>query len=226
MDHTVLGMMHHNPFENIGMYEQPKPRFIFKMPRVVPDQKAKFESDELFRRLSRESEVKYTGHRDRPTEERVTRFLKACQEGHTEIAFSATGTNLHLVFNPPNSAYMSESQCDYEKDQQKVNIKSSFIMNGVCVRWRGYIDLERLDGVGCVEFDEEAAMREDATLRDQMERYTQRLREYEDNKPRYRLDRADQDELRMPNNHLGHHGHHGTVTSRCHGPPRGERRMT
>lgn len=45
------------PFDGIGLYEQPKPRFIFKMPRVVPDQKSKFESDELFRRLSRESEV-------------------------------------------------------------------------------------------------------------------------------------------------------------------------
>ncbi len=45
------------PFDNL--YEQPKPRFIFKMPRVVPDQKHKFENDELFRRLSRESEVMY-----------------------------------------------------------------------------------------------------------------------------------------------------------------------
>lgn len=55
-DHTaaLAGML---PFDSIGLYEQPKPRFIFKMPRVVPDQKAKFESDELFRRLSRESEV-------------------------------------------------------------------------------------------------------------------------------------------------------------------------
>lgn len=44
-------------FDPMNLYEQPKPRFIFKMPRVVPDQKAKFESDELFRRLSRESEV-------------------------------------------------------------------------------------------------------------------------------------------------------------------------
>lgn len=51
---ALAGML---PFESIGLYEQPKPRFIFKMPRVVPDQKAKFESDELFRRLSRESEV-------------------------------------------------------------------------------------------------------------------------------------------------------------------------
>lgn len=51
---ALAGML---PFESIGLYEQPKPRFIFKMPRVVPDQKSKFESDELFRRLSRESEV-------------------------------------------------------------------------------------------------------------------------------------------------------------------------
>lgn len=197
MDHTsVLGMMH-TPFDNIGLYEQPKPRFIFKMPKVVPDQKSKFESDELFRRLSRESEVRYTGHRDRPQDERVKRFLTACQEGHTEIAFAATGTNLQLVFNPPTSGYMSDNQCDFEKEPGKVNIKSSFIMNGVCVRWRGWIDLERLDGVGCIEYDEESAMREDAILRDQMERYTQRLRDYEDNKPRYRLDRPDQDEVRV-----------------------------
>lgn len=51
---TFAGML---PFDTMGLYEQQKPRFIFKMPRVVPDQKAKFESDELFRRLSRESEV-------------------------------------------------------------------------------------------------------------------------------------------------------------------------
>lgn len=30
-------------------------------------------------------------------------------------------------------------------------------MNGVCVRWRGWVDLERLDGVGCLEYDEETA---------------------------------------------------------------------
>jgi hypothetical protein len=53
---ALAGML---PFDSIGLYEQPKPRFIFKMPRVVPDQKSKFESDELFRRLSRESEVSH-----------------------------------------------------------------------------------------------------------------------------------------------------------------------
>lgn len=65
-------------------------------------------------------------------------------------------------------------------------------MNGVCVRWRGWIDVERLDGVGCLEYDEERAAREDAVLRDQIERYNQRLREFED-KRAYRTDRADQD---------------------------------
>lgn len=47
------------PFDGMGLYEQPRPsRLVFKMPRVVPDQKTKFEGDELFRRLSRESEVR------------------------------------------------------------------------------------------------------------------------------------------------------------------------
>jgi len=54
----ATGMMPFDPMCG-GLYEQqpPKPRFIFKMPRVVPDQKNKFETDELFRRLSRESDV-------------------------------------------------------------------------------------------------------------------------------------------------------------------------
>jgi hypothetical protein len=38
-------------------------------------------------------------------------------------------------------------------------------MNGVCVRWKGWLDLERLDGVGCLEYDEEAAQVNDLTLK-------------------------------------------------------------
>ena len=30
-------------------------------------------------------------------------------------------------------------------------------MNGVCVQWKGWVDLQRLDGTGCLEFDEERA---------------------------------------------------------------------
>ncbi|KAL4135083.1 hypothetical protein QTP88_006739 [Uroleucon formosanum] len=121
----AAGMMPFDPMCG-NLYEQqpPKPRFIFKMPRVVPDQKNKFETDELFRRLSRESDVRYTGYRDRPHEERQSRFQIGCREGHVDI----------------------------------VHILSHFIMNGVCVRWKGRIDLDKLDGIGCLEFDEERAM--------------------------------------------------------------------
>lgn len=38
-------------------HQMPKPRLAFKMPRVVPDQKNKFQTDDLFKRLSRESDV-------------------------------------------------------------------------------------------------------------------------------------------------------------------------
>lgn len=97
-------------------------------------------------------------------------------------------------------------------------------MNGVCVRWRGWIDLERLDGVGCLEYDEEQAVVsflptipyecisdfytrtiyifiiifftilqiEDSMLRDQIERYNQRLRDFEERQKAYR---AQQDRI-------------------------------
>lgn len=67
-------------------------------------------------------------------------------------------------------------------------------MNGVCVRWRGWLDLERLDGVGCLEYCEERAAQEDALLREQIDRYNQRLREFEDKQRGYRQqDRPEQD---------------------------------
>ena len=47
----------HHP--HLGL-EPPKPRFMpFKMPRVVPNQKEKYESDDLMKRHSREGEVKF-----------------------------------------------------------------------------------------------------------------------------------------------------------------------
>ena len=39
----------------------------------------------------------------------------------------------------------------------QVHLKSQFIMNGVSVIWRGWIDLQRLDGAGWLEYDEERA---------------------------------------------------------------------
>lgn len=55
-------------------------------------------------------------------------------------------------------------------------------MNGVCVRFRGWIDLERLDGIGCLEYDERRGAHEDAILKEQLERYNQRLKDFEDSK--------------------------------------------
>lgn len=49
---------HHPHFHpHLGM-EPPRPRFLFKMPRVVPNQKEKYESDDLMKRHSREGEVR------------------------------------------------------------------------------------------------------------------------------------------------------------------------
>ncbi|XP_050698079.1 protein big brother-like [Eriocheir sinensis] len=171
----------------------PKPRLMFKMPRVVPDQKSKFESDELFRRLARETEVRYTGYRDRPLEERRQRFQAGVREGHTEMAFMTNGTNMCLSL----STGFNNKEVDFEKEPGKVHLRSPFIMNGVCVRWRGYVDLERLDGVGCLEYDEESAAEEDRILREEIEKYKARLREFEEK----------QRAFRVPTTSHAHHAH-------------------
>ncbi|XP_027261580.1 core-binding factor subunit beta isoform X5 [Cricetulus griseus] len=116
------------------------------MPRVVPDQRSKFENEEFFRKLSRECEIKYTGFRDRPHEERQTRFQNACRDGRSEIVY----------------------------------LKAPMILNGVCVIWKGWIDLHRLDGMGCLEFDEERAQQEDAIAQQAFEEARRRTREFED----------------------------------------------
>lgn len=158
----------------------PKPRFLFKMPRVVPNQREKFESDEFLKRHSREGEVRYTGYRDRPIHERQNKFLNAARDGSTEIAFVATGFNLILNFDTSTNFNPAHRQCDFEREVGKLHLKAPMILNGVCIRWRGWLDLERLDGVGCLEFDEENAMVEDAKLREQVESYNRRLREFEE----------------------------------------------
>lgn len=45
------------PFDTMGLYEPPRPRYILKMPKVVPNQKDKFDSDDLFKKINRDSEV-------------------------------------------------------------------------------------------------------------------------------------------------------------------------
>ncbi|XP_069938607.1 protein big brother-like isoform X1 [Cherax quadricarinatus] len=137
--------------------QPPKPRLMFKMPRVVPDQKTKFESDELFRRLARETE-----------------------------AFMTNGTNMNLQLSTTGFSN-NHKEVDFDKEPGKVHLRSPFIMNGVCVRWRGYVDLERLDGVGCLEYDEDNATEEDRILREEIEKYKARLREFEEKQRAFRV---------------------------------------
>lgn len=116
-------------------------------------------------------------------------------------------------------------------------------MNGVCVRWRGWIDLDRLEGIGCLEFDEKAAavslesrltleclhcfaldahgaaflllrQIEDAMLRDQIERYNQRLREFDEKQRVYRQQQERLDTELDVRHHAGHAGHAGHAAQR------------
>ncbi|KFB48892.1 AGAP000317-PA-like protein [Anopheles sinensis] len=83
-------------------------------------------------------DVRYTGFRDRPIEERRGRFRAGCCEGHTEVSFAATGINLQLVFNPNHGLYHHphhhhhhhpahlglEKECDFDKEHGKVSIRA------------------------------------------------------------------------------------------------------
>lgn len=74
-------------------------------------------------------QIRYTGFRDRPQEERKIRFQNGCREGHTEISFATTGINLQLVFNPNPGLYHHhhhlshfERELDFDKEHGKVSL--------------------------------------------------------------------------------------------------------
>ncbi|KPP75939.1 hypothetical protein Z043_104764 [Scleropages formosus] len=70
----------------------------------------------------------------------------------------------------------------------KVYLKAPMILNGVCVIWRGWIDLQRLDGMGCLEYDEERAQHEDALAQQAFEEVRRRTREFEERERAHRED--------------------------------------
>ncbi|XP_066924887.1 core-binding factor subunit beta-like [Clytia hemisphaerica] len=158
------------------------------MTRVVPDQKSKFESDELFRKLARESEVRYTGYRDRTHEERIVRFQTECREGRCPVAFTSSGTNLVLYLGPQHYKDKKEQPprefVDFDKDPGKVHLKSTFVMNGVCVIFKGMMDLQRLDGTAYLELDNIQSKIEDKIMRDTIEQSRLRLQEFEERQRR------------------------------------------
>jgi len=158
------------------------------MTRVVPDQKAKFEGDELFRKLSRESEIRYTGYRDRSHEERIVRFQTECREGRCPVSFAASGTNLLLYLGPQLKDKKNETPAkdflDFDREQGKVHLRSNFLMNGVCVTFIGWIDTQRLDGAAYLDLDAERGKVEDKLLRETMEQSQIRMREFEERQRR------------------------------------------
>jgi len=192
---------HVHPYQTHQQEHQELPKYsrlLFKLPRVVQDQREKFESEDLFKKHVREGEVRYTLHRDRPVHERQAKFQAGCRDGHTEISFSGSGlvVLLNWVSTSPGTLdnKFNHSYADFNREQGKVHISSSFILNGVCVRWRGWLDLERLDGSGLLELDEALMLREEANLQKHLHMVHQRLRDCEE---RYRSD-ADIQTKKLP----------------------------
>ena len=139
------------------------------MPRVVADQRSTFESNELFRRLSNDCETKYIGYISSNLEERRARFQTSCRNGRAEIAFVNCGLNLVLQFFPwsadqSQGASPSNDYVNFDIEPGKVHLKAPFILNGVCVCYKGWINTVRLDGMGRIEFDGERAQIEGSQL--------------------------------------------------------------
>ncbi|XP_047132968.1 protein big brother isoform X1 [Hydra vulgaris] len=169
------------------------------MARIVPDQKTKFETDELFRKLSKKSEIRYTGYRDRGHEERVVRFQTECFEGRCSVAFISSGTNLLLFLGPQSkekkSMIPSKEFMDFDKELGKVHLKSCFVMNGVSVKFRGCIDLQKLDGTGYLEYDDYNAKIEDTILRDAVNQSIIRQQNFEERQLRIKQELMDTESI-------------------------------
>ena len=79
-------------------------------------------------------QVRYTGFRDRPQEERRLRFANGCRvEGRADISFASIGINLQLSFNPNPMMYHHhhhhhlanyERELDFDKEHGKVSLIS------------------------------------------------------------------------------------------------------
>ncbi|KRZ75936.1 Protein brother [Trichinella papuae] len=149
------------------------------MSRVVPDQKGKFETDELFVSVSRPTEIVYTGLLCGTEEERRRQFLRDCLDRHLSLvmkllftcvvffllffliiifclyfkAFLHSGLNLELDMTGGGDSSQAADALDLDSDPVKVFISSCMILNGVCVRLRGWIDRITLKGTALLEFD-------------------------------------------------------------------------
>ncbi|CAB3985489.1 core-binding factor subunit beta-like isoform X1 [Paramuricea clavata] len=128
------------------------------MPRVVENQRAKFETDPVLRQLQEDSEIRYIDHCDCSLEERRVRFRTECHEGSSKIGFIGNGVHLLLSFpKVAGSRYTSSEFVDFSCEMGKVYIQCPLIFNGVCVKFFGCLVLQTLAGIGHLEFDETQA---------------------------------------------------------------------
>lgn len=112
--------------------------------------------------------------------------MEDLKQGHSVITFATTGTNISLQFIPRGlygervESGPSQENVDFEREPGKVHLLSSFILNGVCVKWIGYIDLETLNGKATLSFDGEQAKTEDMQYRENMEQVQEAKRQFEE----------------------------------------------
>ncbi|CAG5098435.1 Oidioi.mRNA.OKI2018_I69.XSR.g15665.t1.cds [Oikopleura dioica] len=136
------------------------------MAKIYTNQKTQFENGETFRRLSRDSEIRYVGFMDRQLPERQKRLLDSIKEGRAEICFINTGIHIRLHFFPyaldsVHGMMPPKEYCDFEKEPGKLWFRSPMIMNGVCCSAVGYLNLTKLDGTARLEFDPDYARYEE-----------------------------------------------------------------
>ncbi|XP_022913609.1 protein big brother-like [Onthophagus taurus] len=155
----------------------PAPRVMYHLPRVVLNQKSKFKTDETFKALSIKSEIRYTGRNDLNIDQRRKCFLSDCVNGHVDISFISKGITIGLA--------VSLQSIDVNNPPEKIYLNSSFIMNAVCVRFQGWIDVNILDGIGYLEYDEEKGEYEDAILKEKIKRCHQTTSHNSDEKSKY-----------------------------------------
>ncbi|KAG4076718.1 hypothetical protein HA402_002005 [Bradysia odoriphaga] len=145
-------------------FQKLRKSLMVRLPRVAPNQKVAYESDDLFRQLSTDKPVRYANHIKKDHNIRQTEFNGECHRGELTIAVMPMGIPLHLRFAGDQTASSSqetvEGGCNFYKEPGKVHITSSFIMNGVCVKFHGWFDLVTLEGMGRLEFDELNALKE------------------------------------------------------------------
>jgi len=92
------------------------------MPRVVQNQQSHFKNDDFFKKISRESEVRYTAHKELRHEERVKLFYQECKNGDAlDVAILSTGTSVKLTIEDLQAAVGATKTSNSVQTLQRVD---------------------------------------------------------------------------------------------------------